>query len=189
MSDPDIIRQDIERTRSRLSNDVNDLTTTADPRNIARRQVNKVGSKAGSMRERVMGTADDASSKGADMAHQAADVASSAPQQLRSQTRGNPLAAGAVALAAGWLLGSLLPASQKEREGAQAVREQAQPLVDEATSMAKEAAAHLKEPAQEAAASVKETAQAGAQEVKAEGASAAQTVTEEGRAKAQEASP
>ena len=73
------------------------------------------------------------------------------PDLARRQARGNPLAAGAVALAAGWLVGSLLPASAKERELATSAKDQAQPLLDEAKSVAQETAEGLKEPAQQAA--------------------------------------
>lgn len=100
------------------------------------------------------------------------------PDKAFRQTRGNPLAAGAVALAAGWLLGSLLPASEKERSLASSAKEQAQPLVDEAKSVAQETATDLKEPAQQAAQSVKESAQQGVEHVKADGENAIHDVKE-----------
>ena len=40
-NDPDEIRADIERTRAALSDDVDALTDTANPKNIAKRQVDK----------------------------------------------------------------------------------------------------------------------------------------------------
>ena len=110
--------------------------------------------------------------------HGAVETVKDAPDVARRQARGNPLAAGAVALAAGWLVGSLLPASSKERELATTVKEQAQPLVDEATSVVKETAGNLKEPAQQAVDSVKETAREGAQHVRDDGSSAVQDVKE-----------
>ena len=102
----------------------------------------------------------------------------SAPDAAIRQARGNPLAAGAVALAAGWLVGSLLPASQKERQLATTAKEQAQPFVEEAKSVAQETAQHLKEPAQGAVESVKETAREGVDRVKDDGTYAAQNVKE-----------
>ena len=108
--------------------------------------------------------------------HGAADAVTSAPDKARQQARGNPLAAGAVALAAGWLVGSLLPASQKERELASTAKEQAQPLMDQASDLAKETAEQLKEPAQQAVQSVKGTAQEGVEHVREDGTSAAQDV-------------
>ena len=41
-SDPDEIRADIERTRAELSHNVDSLADTANPKNIADRQVDKV---------------------------------------------------------------------------------------------------------------------------------------------------
>ena len=41
-SDPEQIRAEIEQTRSSLSNDVDALADQANPRNIARRQVDTV---------------------------------------------------------------------------------------------------------------------------------------------------
>ncbi|SDB89010.1 Protein of unknown function [Raineyella antarctica] len=58
-NDPDEIRRDIDRTRANLSYDVNALADEASPRQIARRQVRKVRSGAGSLRERLFGSDDD----------------------------------------------------------------------------------------------------------------------------------
>ncbi len=178
--DPEAIRREIDRTRGRLSEDVDVLAESVTPSAVARRSKARATDRASRLKETVMGTAQDkastVSSTGSDAVHGAADAVTSAPDMARRQARGNPLAAGAVALAAGWLVGSLLPASAKERELASAAKEQAQPLMDEATSMAKEVADNLKEPAQEAVESVKGTAQEGVENVRGEGASAAQDV-------------
>lgn len=133
---------------------------------------------ASDAKQSVMGTAHDVSNTGSDRAHDAAEAVREVPDVAMRQTRGNPLAAGAVALAAGWLVGSLLPASQKERELAAAAKDQAQPLVDEAKNLASETAAHLKEPAQQAVESVKETAREGVEAVRDDGGTAAQNVKE-----------
>jgi hypothetical protein len=45
-----------------------------------------------------------------------ADAASSAPDMARRQTRGNPLAAGLIALGVGWLASSLLPLTEAANE-------------------------------------------------------------------------
>jgi gas vesicle protein len=125
------------------------------------------------------------------MASSVGDTAHGAASTVKRQARGNPLAAGLVALGAGWLLGSLLPASSKETEMAEAVKDRAAPVLDEAQStvkqMAQEGAEHLKEPAQEAVQAVKDHAQDSAQTVKQEGQSAAQDVGESARSHAQEA--
>jgi len=177
-NDPDAIRAEIDRTRGRLSEDVDVLTESVRPSSVAKRTAQRASTKAGRLKETVMGTAHDTVDSGSGLAHGAVDTVKEAPDLARRQARGNPLAAGAVALAAGWLVGSLLPASSKERELATTVKEQAQPLVDEATSVAKETAGNLKEPAQQAVDSVKETAREGAQHVRDDGSSAVQDVKE-----------
>ena len=187
--DPEAIRREIDRTRGRLSEDVDVLAESVRPSSVAKRTVQRTTSRAGRLKESVMGSAHDVAGSGSDKAHSvaesahsvadtAAGTAHSAADAARGRTQGNPLAAGAVALAAGWLVGSLLPASQKERQLAVQAKEQAQPLLQEASSVAKEATEHLKEPAQQAAQSVKQTAQEGVEHVKDDGTSAAQDVKE-----------
>ena len=182
-NDPDQIRQDIEMTRGRLSDDVDVLTETVRPSNVARRQADKVTGKAAAIKERIMGTADDLQGQGGDAvsqlgdkASELGDKASQMPQMARQQTQGNPLAAGLVALGAGWLVGSLLPSSQRERQATGQLKDKAQPMVEEAKSVAQETAQDLKQPAQEAVDAVKQSATESAQTVKEEGRSTAQDV-------------
>jgi ElaB/YqjD/DUF883 family membrane-anchored ribosome-binding protein len=168
-TDPDAIRADIEQTRANLSRDVNALTEAVTPGNVARRQADKVKESAVGVKDRIMGSAHDAGDSAAHVAHDVGDRAADAKVAARRKTQGNPMAAGLVALGAGWLLGSLMPASLKERELAQTAKEKAQPALDEAQSVARETAEHLKEPAQRAATAVKESAQDAVDNVKAEG--------------------
>lgn len=186
-SDPDAIRADIEQTRANLSRDVNALGEAVAPSTMARRQVDKVKDKAVGVKDRVMGSASDAGDSASHLAHGVGDSASGmvhavgdkagdAKVAARRKTQGNPMAAGLVALGAGWLLGSLMPATQKEKELAQTAKDKAEPALQEAQAVAKETADHLKEPAQRAATSVKETAQDAVSHVKSEAQVAAQDV-------------
>jgi len=201
-NNPDELRAEIEQTRANLSRDVNALGEAVQPRNIARRQVDKARGAATGLKDKVMGTAEDTAHTLGDKAHgltssvggSASNVGgsvsnvggsvtgsvTSAGQTARSQAQGNPLAAGLIALGAGWLLGSLLPATSKEREAASRLKEEATPLLSQAQDVAKdaakEAAENLREPAMQAADSVKSTAQEAVETVKAEGQSAAQDV-------------
>lgn len=175
-NDPEQIRRDIETTRSNLSRDVDQLTESVRPSNVARRQVDKVTGAASGMKDKVMGAASDLQSSGGDSMSQAGDAASSVQTKARRQTKGNPLAAGLIAFGAGALLGSLMPASEKEQQAAVALKEKAQPVVEEAKGVAQDAAQNLKPQAQEAAESVKEQATGSAEKVKQEGQSAAQDV-------------
>ena len=193
--DPDVIRADIERTRSELSRDVNALGESVTPSHMARKGADKVKDRAVGLKDQIMGSASDAghatSGGASSMASSVGDATHGAASTVKRQTRGNPLAAGLVALGAGWLLGSLLPASSKETQVAEAVKDRAAPVLDEAQStvkqMAQESAENLKQPAQEAVQSVKDRAQDSAETVKQEGQSAAQDVSQSAKSHADEA--
>jgi gas vesicle protein len=199
MSDnPDAIRSDIEATRARLGTNVDAVADKVTPSNIVHRQTDKVKDAVTGVKERIMGAADSATSTVQDRVHSggghttdalhstgdtlhgAKDTAaaklgdagtaiSHAPDQVKTKTQGNPLAAGLIAFGAGMLVSSLIPPSQKEREAAQQLKTAAEPLATQVTDAAKDMVQDLKEPAQEAMENVKTTATEGVQNVKNEG--------------------
>ena len=201
-SDPDVIRRQIEDTRANLSYDVDALNEKVNPTRVVDRRVGKAKSTVTGLKDRVFGTAQEHGYQASGTAHQVAgnvqgaasnaagtvqDAAStamgavqSAPQTVQRQAQGNPLAAGLIAFGVGWLVSSLMPTSEKEKQLASqaesAVREHSQPLVDEAKNVAQEIGENLKPAAQDAVESVKATAQEGVETVKSEGQSAAQDV-------------
>lgn len=183
-NNPDEIRRDIEDTRGRLSSDVNALTETVSPSNVARRQADKVAGVATSVKDRVMGTAEDLRSSGSDAASSVGQAPAAAADKARTKAQGNPLAAGLIALGAGWLVGSMLPASDREKQAAGALKEKAQPLVEEAKSVAQDTAQELKEPARQAAQAVKESAVEAKDNVTDEGRSTAEDVKAQAQASA-----
>ena len=132
----------------------------------------------------VAGTVQDKAQNAAESvqgaAQQAAHAVQQAPDTIVRQAQGNPLAAGLIAFGVGWLVSSLLPASEKERQLAQqaesAVREHKDELLAPAKQAAQEVGEQLKPAAQQAVDEVKSTAQGAAQTVKEEGQSAAQDV-------------
>ncbi|AZZ56734.1 DUF3618 domain-containing protein [Rathayibacter iranicus] len=166
----DEIRADIEHTRLELGGDVDALAEKVSPSAIAQRQTDRVKSAVGSVRDRVMGSA-----------HEASDSLSSGAGSAKAKAEGNPFAVGLIAFGAGLLVASLIPASSQEKEAASRVKEQAQPVVDTVTDAAKEAASELREPAQQAFSAVKETATDAAQNVKEAGGSAADDVSDSAR--------
>jgi hypothetical protein len=208
-NDPDEIRADIERTRAELSDNVDALADTANPKNIAKRQAGRVKQAAVGVKEHIMGSSEDADSgrlgdakyavqdkaaearyavqdKAADAKYALQDKASAvggavsnAPAQVKEKARGNPLAAGLIAFGAGLLISGLIPSSEREQEAVSTLQDKAEPLKEKATEAAKEVAGNLQQPAQEAAQSVKETAAEGVQNVKGEGASAKQDVQDQ----------
>ena len=144
---------------------------------------NALGSVQGAA-SNAAGSVQDAASSAAGTVQSAAGSAATAvqqaPDQIVRQTQGNPMAAGLIAFGVGWLVSSLLPASEKERQLAQqaetAVREHKDALLEPAKQAAQEMGEQLKPAAQDAVESVKSTAQDAAQTVKDEGQSAAQDV-------------
>jgi hypothetical protein len=205
-NDPDEIRADIERTRAALSDDVDDLAESVNPKNVAQRQVDKVKEAASNVKDRVMGSDDDeysgstvggvsdkayaAKDAVADKAYAAKDTVSEraseageavrqTPRRIRRKAQGNPLAAGVIAFGLGMLVSSLIPSTEKEREAVSQLQENLEPVKQKAAEVAKDIGAGLKPAAQEAADSVRETAQEGVENVKQEGQSAAQDVKDQ----------
>lgn len=172
-TDPDQIREQIEDTRTGLSQDVSVLADTVNPAQAARRSVTRVRSAVARARGKVMGTA---SQSVPDSGSAVAGTASAAQHQLSRQTTGNPLAAGLIALGAGWLAGSLWPASSAEEQAAARVKEAATPAV---TAAAKQTAASLQGSAQHAAESVRDAAADAVSEVKNETVSSAGEVRDQ----------
>ncbi|MGO4189662.1 DUF3618 domain-containing protein [Pseudarthrobacter sp. TAF60_1] len=198
---PDAIRSDIEATRARLGTNVDAVADKVTPSNIVHRQTDKVREAVFGVKEKVMGTNDTTPAytnaytgqragqghSAGDTLHNATDTVSAkfsdagqaigdAPHQVKAKTQGNPMAAGLIAFGAGLLLSSLIPASEKEREAADALKTAAEPMTTELTEAAKDMAQGLKEPAREAMENVKATATDAAQNVKAEGQVAAADV-------------
>jgi gas vesicle protein/ElaB/YqjD/DUF883 family membrane-anchored ribosome-binding protein len=128
----------------------------------------------------VQATASNAAGTVQDAASSAVGAIQAAPDMAIRQTQGNPLAAGLIAFGVGWLVSSLLPATQREQQLAQqaesAIRENKDMLMAPAKQAAQEIGEQLKPAAQDAVESVKSTAQDAAATVKEEGQSAAQDV-------------
>ena len=174
-NNPDEIRRDIERTRADLSHNVNALADSANPANVARRQMDKVADGARDLKSRVFGDPHDPWDDGAVGEAQqrvgggvedAKLAVQDAPRQVRRRAQGNPLAAGLVAFGLGALVGGLIPSSRAEQALATKAKREAEPLVEEAKGMAQEAVDHLKPAAQQAADTVKDAATAAGGHVK-----------------------
>jgi hypothetical protein len=201
-SDPEVIRRQIEDTRRELSYDVDALNEKVNPARVVDRRVSAAKGRMTNLKEKVMGSAQGttaqahgyasnaagsvqgAASSAADNVQNAAstavDAVQQAPDAVVRQTQGNPLAAGLIAFGVGWLVSSLLPASEKEKQLAQqaesTVREHKDALLEPAKQAAQEMGEQLKPAAQDAVESVKSTAQDAAATVKDEGQSAVQDV-------------
>ncbi|GAB3279984.1 DUF3618 domain-containing protein [Sinomonas notoginsengisoli] len=165
---PDAIRSDIERTRERLGYDVDAVADKVSPSHIAHRQGERIKGAVSDMKEKVMGSADDAAGSMESATHRVGDAVDNTQRRVVRKTQGNPLAAGLVAFGTGLLVASLFPPSEKEQELAQTLQEKAEPLKEELSAAASHVASQLKEPAREAVESVKQTATEGVESVKGE---------------------
>ena len=201
-TDPDQIRSEIDQTQRELSADVDALTEKISPPRIVERRVQRTRVAMTNVKDKIMGSTSDAyqtagsatSSAGesvsarasaardtaADVASSAVDTVRSAPDTVRRRATGNPIAAGLIAFGAGWLLSSLLPASEPEQQVATQVKdfatEQGRPVAQQLGQARQEAAQELRESAQQRAESVRQTAADAASTVKGEAQSAASDV-------------
>ena len=170
---PDQIRSNIEATRRELGDDVDALADKVDPSKIAQRQAAKAKGSLRAVRDHVMGVVDDIEENAGNVAD---DVAGAAHGAV-AKAKGNPLAVGLIAFAAGWLISSLIPPSEKEKELASSLGDAARPMIDEAKEVAATIADDLKEPVRNAAESVKASATAAAGTVGDEARSSAEGLT------------
>jgi gas vesicle protein len=174
--DPDEIRNDIERTRRELGQDVDALADKVNPGKMAHRQTDKMRRAATRLKDRVMGTASDVVDDAQSAVGHAGEAVADAPRKVTSATQGNPIAVGLIAFGVGLLAASLIPASRHEQEAAEKVKDAAAPVVEKAKDVAMESADHLREPAREAGEAVKERAAEAVDTVKTEGQEAASDV-------------
>jgi len=187
---PDQLRQGIEQTRAELTHDVDRLVDRTSPGRIVNRRVDRARGGLRRMKDKVMGVADeytpgdgpggtvdvvrDQSRQVAEStqhaAQQTAEAVKAAPDAIKRQTQGSPLAAGLIAFGAGLIAASLAPATKVEKRAAVQVREQTQDLVEPlrqtATEVAKDVGGDLRDSAQQAVEQVKGTATEAAQDVR-----------------------
>lgn len=122
----------------------------------------------GSVKETVVGRAADAQSTAGGALESTGEAFSSAPSTAHQRAQGNPMAVGLIALGAGWLAGSLLPASKVERQAVDTLKVKAGVLTQEVSGIAKETAQNLQEPAKEALDQVRSTGMDAVETVKEE---------------------
>ena len=184
---PEELKREIEQTRQDMSRDVDAISEKVSPGRIVQRRVDRTKSAVGSVRERVMGSASSGGDAISDKASSVSDAVTGVPDAAMSRTQGNPLAAGVLAFAAGWLVASLLPASKAEQQAVLAVEDKVkEPVKEQLTSIANELKDDLQAPAQEAVQHVKDSATDAAQAVKDQGADSAESVRAETRGAAEE---
>jgi len=168
---PDQLKERIDHTRQELSSDVDTLADRVLPSRVAQRKVTSMRIAMTTVRERVMGTAEQASSATTGTVQAAAGSVSSTvgtaagsaagavgaaagsvaqtaqelPDLAMTRTQGNPLAAGLLAFGAGMVVASLLPETKAEQQAGTALKEHASELTTPLAEAAKESAQSVKE--------------------------------------------
>jgi hypothetical protein len=178
------LRRDMDVRRERISDTVSQIEYRVRPDYIWARRRASARERLTGWKDAVFGSHendpyggdDGLLERGRERGAEAAYAVGHAPTALRRQTRGNPFAAGAVALGAGWLFGSLIPESRREREMVAKV----EPKLAETAAAAKDeltdAAHSMQGAAREAADHVKEAGRDAVQDVAHEGKDAARSV-------------
>jgi gas vesicle protein len=177
----DQLKGRLEQQRSELGRDIVAIEDRVTPSRIVERRTTRIRLGWHDMRDRVMGTADQAASSASnaratasevasDGAHRLAETVGEVPDAARRQVQGQPLVAGAVAFGAGLLLAVAVPPTDKERQLAEGHRDQIRDLADSTKqavgSAAQEAAEHLRPEAERAIADVRDDAAEAATQVK-----------------------
>jgi gas vesicle protein len=139
--DPREVERRIVDTRERMGDTVEALSAKAD---VPARMRNYVGEKRGAVTSRFAGTTDDVTGRATDTARKGAGIA-----------KENPLGLVVGSVAAGFLVGMLVPQTRVENERLGPIADQ---VKDQAREVGDEAVEHGKQIAQDAAHAATETA-------------------------------
>lgn len=148
-SNTEHLQDQIDQTQQDIHDNLTALQDKLSPTSAVKRSASRVGETLESARDTVMGRAQDS-------AAQAGTAVSEVPERINARTNGNPLAMGLLAFSAGWLVGSLIPATDMERRQAQAIRSRASDAVEPVVDTARDLAESVMQQAGEAAQSVAE---------------------------------
>lgn len=180
--DPEQLRADIAQTRQELDADLDLLGEKVSPEKVIERRVDATKGRFTDARDKVMGPSGGSDGSGL------TESVKGGPDAARSKAAGQPFVAGLIAFGAGWLLSSLLPASQAEIHAADKLRDNveepvkdqlqasANEIKDNVQPAAEQAAEHVKASATDAAQTVKDQAHDSKSEVQGQAQGAADTV-------------
>ncbi len=169
--EPGRIREEIEETRERMGDTVDAL---ADKANVSKRVKESVADKRDRLKQQMQGTA----SRVSDATPDGGDVREGA-QRAVGIAEENPLGLAVGGLAAGFLIGMVIPSTKVEDERIGPVADK---VKDQARETGQEALERGKAVAQDAAETVREHAQEAASDVKEQVGESARSEAEEMRA-------
>lgn len=179
------LEQRVRYQRREMEGTIDEIGERISPKAMYERRKQSIRDRVTDWRERVMGSSDygypdqGMGSDGESRLSQAADAVTGAPDMIRQQTRGNPLAAGLIAFGAGLLAGSVLPETRAERQAVQKAEPQMRQVADEAKEMARDIGEDVKQSAQAQAEELKESAMESAERVKEGAQEGAQSVRDD----------
>jgi hypothetical protein len=161
------LRRDIASQRQDIGRDLEAIGDRLSPGRVADRSKERVRRRASGWKDRIMGTMEDARGKVTDSMPSGSSMTPDGPpsEMVSERVEGNPLVAGMVAFGIGFIAGSVLPASRKERELAHRVEPQMGQIAQEVADTARSAGEELAPVVQEEAAKVKEEASEAASSV------------------------
>jgi gas vesicle protein len=170
------LRAEIDQQRADLTRDLEMVGDKVSPTRIVERRTEAAKGRLRSMRDAVMGSADDVSSSASDrmssvrdtasgMAGQVTGAVSHTEDRIERGTRGNPLAAGLVAFGFGLLVATVIPESRRERQIARKVQPQLEHVAQAAVEAGQGVAEELAPAAQEAGSQVGQVAKDAAGEL------------------------
>ena len=143
----------------------------------------RTGDLMGRTKSKIRGQAQELSERTGESVEGVSGQAKAAPTALRQRTESNPMAAGLVAVGAGFLAAALLPPTERERQAAGRVQARLEPIKKQATQVGRDIAGELQQSAQGSVEQLKERAGEAVERVKQD----AQSSTDEVKQEAQQA--
>lgn len=161
------LRQDIASQRDDIGRDLEAIGDRLSPGRMAGRTRERTRRRMSTWRDRLMGSVEQAKGSVSQMKDRMGESGSGSDTSgaVSERVEGSPLAAGMVAFGIGFIAGSLLPTSGRERELARSMEPQVKQVAQEAAGTAREAGESLAPKMKEEAEAVKEEATGAASEV------------------------
>jgi hypothetical protein len=169
------LRRDLDDQREGMARTVDEIQNRVSPGRVWARENYRMRNRLTDWKDRIMGSdqpdylsgyrRETEGSALGERFSDAKETVAGAPEAMRRQTQGNPLAAGLIAFGAGLLVSSLIPETEREQRLVEGVQPLVSDVVDEARQAATAVAQELKEPAEQAMQEVKDAAQQAASDV------------------------
>ena len=160
------LRRDIASQRQDIGRDLEAIGDRLSPGRMVDRSRERTRRRVTTWRDRLMGKVEDTRHRVGDAMPSPGQGSDTSPSEMvEERVEGSPLVAGRVAFGVGFIAGSIIPPSRRERDLARSVETQVQQLAQGAAETAREAGEHLAPKVQEEAQAVKEEASQAASQV------------------------